>query len=100
LRSRHHAWGFSYRDGSYRAWHEDGTPLAAATADELTRAINAGRVRTASPEAPDDLSCLKSRHPRYWMQPVHEGYLAVPRGVCPILAPTIDELGKQLRLPG
>jgi hypothetical protein len=79
------------KDGSYG-------PLRAATEQDLECKIRGVCVMAAGPERPDELSALMFRFPRYWIRPVREGYLAVPRGFYPIAAATIEELEKRLRL--
>lgn len=100
IRIRHPGWRIDWCGDSYQARWKDGLLLKAATQEELTTKLRSAPTGAIGSEAIDELSPLKAKFPRYWMQPVHEGYLAVPRGVFPILAPTLDELGKKIQRPG
>jgi hypothetical protein len=102
IRVRHPDWWIDWTGHGYQArWkHGSYADQHAATEDELSRKLRSALVGRPGPEGPpDELDGIKSRHPRYWIQRVPAGYLAVPRGVSPVLAATIDDLDQRLGVP-
>jgi len=103
VRVRNPAWWIDWTpEGGYTARWKDGRygVLQAATEEDLERKIrSSGLGRPPPPEPPpDEMSLLQARYPRYFIQRVREGYLALPRGMYPLLAPTVEELDSMLRL--
>jgi hypothetical protein len=104
IRVSHPDWWIDWTGDGYRARWKHGSYAAqsADTEDELGRKIRSAIVGRPGPGPegpPDELDGIKSRNPRYWIQRVPAGYLAVPRGVSPVLAATIDDLDQRLSVP-
>ncbi len=102
IRVRNLDWQIDWGEDGYQAKWKKGNYglLKAATEEELEDKIRHACIGAIGPEAPDELSCLKTKFPRYWMRPVHEGYVAVPRGTNLIVAESLEDLGTKLQRPG
>jgi len=103
VRVRNLEWWIDWTpEGGYTAKWKHGSygVLKAATEEDLELKIRSAPVgKPQAPEAhPNEMSPVKAKYPRFWIQRVHEGYLALPRGTYPLLAPTIEELDQKLQL--
>jgi hypothetical protein len=103
IRGRHPDWWIDWSaEGGYqaRSKRESHWLLKADTEEKLDHKIRTALLGAVAPEpVPDELSRLKGKYPRYWILPISAGYLAVPHGISPVYAQTIEEMDTRLGVP-